>query len=236
MSKIELMNDNGKTFVRKSGGVHRNLERFDALSKLNLSLPKILEVYGNAYDMEYIANEDIKTFLSNHNVNPLIDFLVSTIKKLSENTIEKDYSKVYEQKLSHFPYLQYKLPFTSDELYARLPKSLPSSEYHGDLTLENILYRISEDSFVLIDPLTTEYDSYVFDLAKLRQDLVCRWFIRYDKFYFDTKLQLINEALSQFEHFNNDYLLILMLMRVLPYMTIQGDKEFIENEIRKLWK
>ena len=236
MSKIELMNDNGKTFVRKTGGVHRNLERFDALSKLNLSLPKILEVYGNAYDMEYIANQDIKTYLSNHGVNPLIDFLIFTIKKLSENIIEKDYSKVYEQKLSHFPYLQYNLPFTGNELYARLPKSLPASEYHGDLTLENILYRISEDSFVLIDPLTTEYDSYVFDLAKLRQDLVCRWFIRYDKFYFDTKLQLINEALSQFEYFNNDYLLILMLMRVLPYTTFQKDKEFIEDEIRKLWK
>ena len=236
MSKVELMNDNGKTFVRKSGGVHRNLERFDALSKLNLSLPKILEVYGNAYDMEYIQNQDMKTYLSNHSVNPLIDFLVSVIEKLSENTIEKDYSKVYEQKLSHFPYKQYNLPFSGNELYAKLPKWLPSSEYHGDLTLENILYKISDDSFVLIDPLTTEYNSYVFDLAKLRQDLVCRWFIRYEKFYFDTKLKLINDALSKFDYFNNDYLLILMLMRVLPYTTLKSDKEFIEGEIIKLWK
>ena len=59
------------------------------------------------------------------------------------------------------------MPFTANELYAKLPKTLPSSEYHGDFTLENILYSLKDD-FVLIDPLTTEYDSYVFDLAKLR--------------------------------------------------------------------
>lgn len=234
MSKVEIVQDNGKTFVRKSGGIGRNLERLDALARFNLPLPKILEIYGDSYNMEYIQHEDMKTFLSNHNVKDLSKFILSVIDKLSEQSIEKDYSKIYEQKLSVFPWSKYNLPFGGQELYEKLPKSLPSSEYHGDLTLENILYKTNGE-FILIDPITTEYDSYVFDLAKLRQDITCKWFIRKEKFYFDSKLLLLNDSLMKYEHYNNDYLLILMLMRVLPYTYFDNDKEFIESEIQKLW-
>ena len=127
------------------------------------------------------------------------------------------------------------MPFTANELYAKLPKILPSSEYHGDFTLENILYGLKDD-FVLIDPLTTEYNSYVFDLAKLRQDITCKWFVRKENFYFESKLKILEEAIKPFEYSMNDYLLILMLMRVLPYTYFDDDKQFVESEIRKLWK
>lgn len=235
MSKVELMQKDSRIFVRKTGGVGRNLERYDALTRLNLPTPKLLDVYGDAYDMEYIQHEDMKTFLTNHNITDLVNFIKKTIDILSENTIEKDYSKVYDQKLSVFPWNRYDLPFTASELYSKLPKSLPSSEFHGDFTLENILYDLKND-FVLIDPLTTEYDSYVFDLAKLRQDITCKWFIRNEKIYFDTKLRVLDETLKQYQHYDNDYLLILMLMRVLPYTYFDNDKNFVESEIRKLWK
>jgi hypothetical protein len=235
MSKVELLQENGITFVRKTGNIMRNLERYDALSRISLPFPKLLNVYGNSYDMEYIQHEDIKTFLTKHNVIDLVNFLVKTIETFSKETIEKDYTKTYEQKLTSFPWHQYNLPFNAKQLYDNLPKSLPSSEYHGDFTLENILHGTKRD-FVLIDPLTTEYNSYVFDLAKLRQDITCKWFIRNETFYFDSKLKVISEALENFEHYNNDYLVILMLMRVLPYTGTSDDKDFIESEIRKLWK
>ena len=103
------------------------------------------------------------------------------------------------------------------------------------MTLENILYE-TKGNFILIDPLTTEYNSYVFDLAKLRQDIVCKWFIRGEKLYFDSKLKALNDTLKNYKHFNNDYLLILMLMRVLPYTYVNNDKYFVESEIKKLWK
>ena len=83
---------------------------------------------------------------------------------------------------------------------------------------------------------TIEYDSYVFDLAKLRQDLECGWFIRSESVYYTAKLKMISDAFADIENFNNDYLLILMLMRVLPYTSNDSDKNFVENEIRKLWK
>ena len=39
---------------------------------------------------------------------------------------------------------------------------MPQTTYHGDFTLENLIY--DGDEFIMIDPVTIEYDSYVFDL------------------------------------------------------------------------
>lgn len=235
MSKVELMRQDNHTFVRKSGGVGRNLERYDALSRLQLPTPKLLKIYDDSYDMEYIQHEDIRTYLATHDVTKLAQFITKVIDTLSKATREKDYSHIYNQKLSVFPWKKYNLSFSGSDLYARLPKKLPSSEYHGDLTLENILYKTTGD-FVLIDPLTTDYDSFVFDIAKLRQDITCEWFVRKENLYFSSKLKVLQDTLNKFEYFDNDYLLILMLMRVLPYTYSSEDEEFIESEIRKLWK
>lgn len=236
MSKVEILQENGLTFVRKSGNVGRNIERLDSLSRFDIQLPKILNVYGDSYDMEYIPNYDMKTYFALYDTQKLSLFLRNIINELSKDTIEKDYTPIYEKKLSTFSFVNYDLPFTKNELIEKLPKSLPSSEYHGDFTMDNVLYRLNDKDFVLIDPLTTEYDSYVFDLAKLRQDLECGWFIRSESVYYTAKLKMISDAFADIENFNNDYLLILMLMRVLPYTSNDSDKNFIENEIRKLWK
>jgi hypothetical protein len=235
-SEVKIMEENGHIFVRKSGDIQRNLERYDALSHLGLQTPAIYENVGSYYDMEYIKNYDIVKYLSIYPSLPLANFLTKTIDKLSENSIEADFSKVYFDKLSGFNFGAYNLPFTYDELISRLPKFLPMSEYHGDMTLQNILYNVETKDFVLIDPLTTEYSSYVFDLAKLRQDITCKWFIRNEKVFLDSKLQVLNETLSKYEHYNNDYLLILMLLRVLPYTKTIQDETFLRDKILLLWK
>lgn len=235
-SEVQIMEQNGKIFVRKSGDIKRNLERYDVLQHLGLPTPKIFEIVGKYYDMEYIPNLDIITYLTNNQVNDLADFIVSVLEKLSENSIEADFSQVYFNKLEHFSFGAYNLPFTADKLIAKLPKFLPMSEYHGDFTLQNILYNTNTKNFVLIDPLTTDYSSYVFDIAKLRQDLTCKWFIRQGNYYFDSKLKVLHEALSKFTHYNNDYLLILMLIRIMPYCDNVNDQNFLRNEILKLWK
>lgn len=227
------MQQDTNVFVRKTGGVNRNLERYRALSRLNLPTPRILAIYDDSYDMEYIQHEDIKTYLTKNSIKYLYSFITMVLDKMSFQTIAKDYTRIYEQKLSIFPWEKYNLPFTADELHDKLPKILPSSEYHGDFTLENILFRIN-NGFILIDPLTTEYDSYVFDLAKLMQDIKCKWFIRNGDYYLDSKLNILENLCKNYTHYN-DYLLILMLMRVLPY-TNSDDTYFIEGEIKKLWK
>lgn len=235
-SEVMIMEEDGYIFVRKSGDIQRNLERYDCLAHLGLRTPLIYEITGQYYDMEYIKNFDIIKYLSTHSASELGNFLVNTIDKLSENCIEADYSKVYFDKLNGFNFGAYNLPFTADELISRLPKFLPMSEYHGDMTLQNILYDAEAKNFVLIDPLTTEYSSYVFDLAKLRQDITCKWFIRNEKVFFDPKLQVLDKMLSKYEHYNNDYLLILMLLRVLPYAKTVEDETFLRDKILLLWK
>jgi len=235
-SHVSLMQDDDKIFVRKTGDIARNLERYDVLSNYNINLPKIYEIYGNYYDMEYISCLEMKKYLSFNKANKLVDFIQEIVYNLSKNTYEKDYTETYRNKLSKFDFTKFEMPFTADELIDKLPKILPASEYHGDFTLENILYDTKNDKFVLIDPLTTEFDSFVFDLAKLRQDLVCKWFIRNDVVYLDSKLYLIIDKLNNFVHNENHYLLILMLMRVLPYSTNEKDKEYLMREVRRLWK
>jgi len=219
--------------VRKIGNVDRNLERYRSLATLNLPLPKILSYTENSYDMEYISCLDMGTYLLTNRVTGLADFLKSTIDQLSSATCSKDYQEVYDKKLQQVNFDQ--LQFTKDQLLERLPALLPQSHYHGDLTLENVLYDLHNDRFVLIDPLTTDYDSWVFDLAKLRQDVSCQWFIRHQQYGIHSKLDELAESLEVYEYFNNDSILILMLLRVLPY--VQGnDRDYIINKANKLWK
>jgi 5-methylthioribose kinase len=147
----------------------------------------------------------------------------------------KDYTETYYNKLKWLDDCD-EMPFTKEELIGKLPKILPKSTYHGDLTLENIMY--TDPGFHLIDPVTIEYDSYVFDIAKLRQDLECKWFLRNTNIKLEVKLQnLQNKLRKQYEKFFDDNLLILMLLRVYLH-TKQGDDnhKFIMKEINRLWK
>jgi len=186
--------------------------------------------------MEYIHGLDMKTYLIHNNTSSLINFITDTIDSLSDDSVYKDYTDTYIKKLEWM--LDDKnLPFTRDELIDRLPKKLPQSTYHGDLTLENIIYRTS-GGFYMIDAVTVEYDSYIFDIAKMRQDLECKWFLRNTNLRLDTKLQHIQDKLRRwYPDAFDDSLLILMLLRVYLHTNI-GDKDydFIMKEIKRLWK
>jgi tRNA A-37 threonylcarbamoyl transferase component Bud32 len=234
-SKVLLIGQDDHFFVRKYGQNNRNIERLTELESKNIRVPKIINVQNDYYDMEYIPNLDIKTYLTKNPTNNLVDFLLSTICKFKDIVIEeRDFTDTFNTKLANCDFSL--LPFSKDELISKLPKVLPVTTYHGDFTLENILYNTKTDSFFLIDPLTTEYNSYVFDLAKLKQDVICQWFIRHDDFFLNTKLNVIDNALSKFDYYDNDYLLILMLLRVLPYTKTTLDRDFILEWITKLWK
>ena len=86
--------------------------------------------------------------------------------------------------------------------------------------------------------MTSEYDSYIFDIAKLRQDLECKWFLRNTDYKLDVKLENIQDKLlEKFELANNNYILILMLLRVYRYTkpnTIED--KLLTKEMNRLWK
>lgn len=234
-SQITLMQNESGLFVRKTGNIERNFERLSNLYSDFHSVPVIYQKCNEILDMEYIHGLDMKSYLLSGDLNYLVKFIIDTLNRFAKNAVVKDYTEVYNQKLEWI-HKEPEIPFSKDELIARLPKKLPCSQYHGDLTLENILY--SNHEFYMIDAVTIEYDSYIFDIAKLRQDLESKWFLRDTKMMLDVKLKNIQDRiLERFPGSDNDYLLILMLLRVFLHTKPRDkNREFILKEINRLWK
>jgi len=234
-NKIFLIKENDRLFVRKIGSIKRNVERMQALSE-KYPLPTIYKYSENELECEYIHSLDIKSYLLTHDINELVYFLITFFDSLSINTKLKDYTQIYIDKLSRINFCK-EIVFTKDQLLEKLPKILPASEYFGDLTLENILYSESK-GFVLIDCQTVEYDSYIFDIAKLRQDLESKWFLRNDNILLDVKLHTIQRILlEKYPEANNDYLLILMLLRAYNYSKIETyEHNFLVRCMNTLWQ
>ncbi len=233
-STVALMQSDDMMFVRKIENVQRNHERLMALLGY-VDVPKIYHYDGTILDMEYIHGTDMKNYLLNNSSKELSDFLINTITMFASKGIDKDYTNVYNEMLSWLEDGMF--TFTKEELIDKLPKVLPKSVYHGDMTLENIIHSTS-GRFYFIDPVTLKYDSWVFDIAKLRQDLECKWFLRRDPMMLDGKLlKLQDNILKRYPIANDDYLLILMLLRV--YLHCEKDTleyNFIVKEINRLWK
>jgi len=233
--KIRLMKGFGRLYVRKDGEISRNVERMKTLFKDNYPVPALYYSNDNQLEMEYIQGLDIVEYLQTRSVNKLANFINNTMTAFSGSGVMKDYSDVYDKKLDWVDKAK-DLPFKKKELISRLPKQIPQTTYHGDFTLENLIY--DGDEFIMIDPVTIEYDSYVFDLAKLRQDLECKWFLRNKSVKLDVKLQNLQEMIFDRHYLtNNNYLLILMLLRVYPYTKeYDSNRKFILKEIHRLWK
>lgn len=236
-SKVFLIKENGVLFVRKFDNIKRNLEKFESLKELNLPMPKILSVSDDYYDIEYIKSLDISNYLLQHNPIDFLEFITNTIDCLykGEHT-SKNYAETFYEKTKYIFKYKDQLNFTQDDLLKKLDNNLFSSTYFGDLSFDNILYDIQNKRFVLIDGVTTEYDSVIFDLAKLTQDIKCKWFIRNEKVYINQHLNFLNRELSKrYEHYNNPYHSILMMLRVLPYHRNEKDKNFILKRVNELW-
>ena len=233
-NQILLMQKHNKLFVRKIGNISRNIERMRALSA-DYPLPQLYTISNKMIDMEYLHGLDIRSYLKTNNYEKLLDFILSILDKLASNTVDKDYTETYIKKLQEVSFDE--LLFTREQLLERLPKILPSSNYHGDLTLENIIFT-ADRGFFLIDCATTEYDSYIFDIAKIRQDLDLGWFTRKDNTMLDVKTKHIQKViLEKYPQGGNDYLLILMLLRVYRHTLPNTlERNFILQGINKLWK
>lgn len=233
-SKIFLIKNDQRLFVRKLKNVERNLERLSTLNNLGFNVPKLISFSKNHIDMEYIHGLDMISYMKFYNLDKLKFFLLDTLESFSLNSANKDYTETYYEKLKWLT--DDIFPFKKKEFIKTLPKNLPQSTYHGDFTLENIIFR--DDKYYMIDPLTSEYDSYIFDVIKLRQDLECKWFLRKNNINFDVKLQNIQENIfKKFPESKNDNLLILMLLRIYPYSKKNSlESKFIMREIIRLWK
>ena len=120
------------------------------------------------------------------------------------------------------------------------------SECHGDMTLENMI--IQDGEIYLIDFLDSFYNSWLIDVAKILQDADVLWSYRtYEKLNANLKIkliilkQLIIEQLLTFR--DGKYLvgevyhiLLLNLMRIIPYTKDEETKNYIDNKIAYIYK
>lgn len=234
-SKILLMKSNNEYFVRKQGNVTRNYERLCKLQDSGFPVVKIINYENDILDLEYVSGMDMETFLKNGDYKLLSNFIINLIEQLRKTELEiKEYTSVYLSKLSWIDDLNFS--FKSKDLISKLPKSANKSNYFGDLTLENILFN-KQKGFIIIDPATIEYDSWIFDLAKLNQDLTCKWFLRHSKSNIDHKLTLLKKSIEEKYGMLCNYLTIAMLFRVYRHaINDKTTRNFLDRQINILWK
>jgi hypothetical protein len=229
---VNLVESDGSLMIEKSGtGIDRNHNRMLALhGKINQ--PNILNYDNNKLTMSYVPSMDMTQYLINENVKPFINFLQTACTSLESNVYGiKDYLSVYEQRLSSAEWM----PAPMGQIIDKLPRHLPQTDYHGDLTLNNILYDYNHGKFVFIDAMDTDLDSIYFDLGKLRQDLDCGWFIRNNNVLLSNRLIAISNAMQEFPYYNNNAIAIVAILRIWKYANTQ-DKEWLMNQIEKLWR
>lgn len=231
---VNLVEKDNKIVVEKFGkGTDRNHAQMLVLGH-SAAQPTILSYDNGHLVMEYVPSTDMKHYLINENRTQLVHFIKSTYDTLSGIIYDqtKDYLPVYERRLSAAEWL----PASIGEIIALLPRYLPQTLYHGDFTMNNILYDYNNARFVLIDAMTTDLDSIHFDISKLRQDLDCGWFIRDSNLLLSNRLLTLSEELGSYcAYYNNNAMAILALLRVWPYSS-ELDKKWLADQIDKLWK
>jgi len=206
----------------------------EILESLPFNTPHIHRVTDNTIIMDYIAGEDIYTFLesgSNESVDSIIKFIDQYFSWcLSNSEPYSFYEELHQKALELGP---------SINIYPFIPLmqyDMPKGLIHGDFTFDNILHKDGE--FFLIDANPTPLSSIHFDGAKLRQDIDGYWFLRNSENTGNVKISClkIGEHLkSKYEFMNNNVLYCFMLSRILPYSKDKHTTKFLTKEIDRIW-
>jgi len=235
-NSLPIGNDKSYYSVRKEGNIERNYEKMMILAEKGFAVPAVHYKTNSILSMEYIAGYDIISFLQRYDVKLLLSFVVETIERFRQDIVNKNYLDTYVNHLFSLKNNAF-LPFSIDDLINRLPTHLEKSLCHGDFTFDNLIF--NDNKFYMIDSSTGVYDSWIFDLAKLRQDIDGKWFLRNgDINQFNIELEFLKTELKKrYPIAFDDNIYILMLLRIYKYTNpSQPEHKFILKEIRKLWK
>ena len=239
--KLELLIENDIPVVVKSQGNFLDLD-YKVLYNLyehGINIPEYYEVSPERVTMRFLDGLSVVDYIEeDRDLDKLVEFCKHTIDLFRENSLVEDRTAELQDKFQTLDQSIEKnqLTFKLHELYDILPKQVPCGLYHGDLTLENIIYW--NDEFYLIDANYSTLNSLSYDSAKLRQDSTCGWFVRnsnqspafYDRLkYIDQQIKTINSYTQD----NN--LLIFMLLRVIPYCKNSQDRDWLIKQVNQLW-
>lgn len=200
------------------------------------------------FDMQYIRGVSLASFLNQckvHELEKISEFLINFIlqNKATENPSESSiHYKAKIQKTYHIieqnDIIDKVFNFLMDLDWSKINKS----RCHGDLTLENILYSYTDNKIYLIDFLDVFYETWLTDVSKLMQDLVIGWSFRNTNISENLRLRvlLLNKKIYEKLKLNKREwklvysILLLDMMRILPYTKDKKIFNFVINSIKKL--
>ena len=201
-----------------------------------VSTPKVFGLKDDSnnllyFDMEYIRGESFHNFISTHAPFQSLKILKNL---LSIHTLEGTLgnNEAVNQKIDALrPYKNYSrlLDYCADFEWS----DLPTSNCHGDLSLENII--IKNNTPYLIDFLDSFIESRFIDLSKLSVDLMFGWSWRgKNNFPFIKNIIILQELqkdLTEQEKEIYKRLTCLQLLRILPYSNDNSTKDFLNKSL-----
>lgn len=203
------------------------------------------------FHMEYIPGETLAHHLHTVSLSEIKDIsnkLISLLQR--ETSVKLDAQSIFNEKISSLEKTLSSDSPPSVKLSLKHLKKVDWSQCepspcHGDLTLENIL--ISDNNLYLIDFLDSFYDSWMIDVAKILQDAECFWSYRNQEISDNLQIRLLslkNNVLSHIRENTNGSqqiiliyeILLLNLLRILPYTKDNLTLEYLHKEIGRLYK
>lgn len=256
---VILCKENTNLFVRKISSSYEYNSRLviqcqkqKTFSSKLITSPKVFRsgYLDNLFyfDMEYIQGETLSQKLCNLKVMEIIDVVnkLLTSNTTAEYCEEKTKKTIVEKILNLKTIINcqnYDIYFSY--LLAVPWNKLPISYCHGDLTLENIIID-KKGNLIFIDFLDSFINSRYIDISKLLQDLEAGWSYRNTQNIIDYELRIriakevliekIMEEDNGFFKIKMSYILLLLnLLRIIPYTNDRKTMNFINNNLKKVY-
>lgn len=261
--KLYLMKGKKDLFVRK---ISKNIEynkrlqnqrhkQGDYVGEFALS-PEIIKegkIEGlYFFDMQYIRGNVLSSSLTHYSekkFNQIADILVNIIlEHKSAHCNIPDIEFLINRKLLNL--YKFMPKFSQEKVIKRTFniieshkwKGLKGSYCHGDFTLENIIYSVQGD-FYLIDFLDSFLNSWISDISKILQDLFVGWsfrheFVQHNAISENVRVKVLlfkqlfisrlDKIIDREEIWDDVFhLLVLNLLRIIPYVTDNKIYNFI---------
>jgi hypothetical protein len=231
----------------------------------SFKIPKIYDKGVNSkglffFDMEYVHGYnvcDFFSFISPKDVSEvylkLENFLEFNFKSSKhcnvESLVKKKVNDLHSILKSNLNYSESLKKNFLSYLQNNIPNSkIPVGYCHGDLTFSNVLFKNNKEIY-LIDFLDSFIDSPIIDLVKIRQDTRFFWTLLINRHlpeykilrlkqifnYLDLRLQNFIDSHKEIKLWY-DYLEILNLVRIMPYVTEKSEIKFLKINLNKLVK
>tara|TARA_Y100000768_G_scaffold283704_1_gene218319 strand:- start:377 stop:1258 length:882 start_codon:yes stop_codon:yes gene_type:complete len=220
-NKIEL---NMRFVHGVSGSDILNMNSYKYINSFFESICDLINYFKNTKTSKYIDKE-------------LVLEKIYYTKKNSDNNFS-NYFKFLENNIDH------------------IPGNLELTDCHGDLTLSNMIIGYNKKNSMiekdfnnskiyLVDWLDSDFETYIHDLCKLKQDLYYGWSFRdknsNEKIYYSITGKFLWEKLER-EFINNknkkifNFFMKLCILRILPYVKKESDFSWIQSVLDNEYK